>query len=134
MTKVDGLLRNISALMISLSFRQFLFEMLLPIFSLTICASCVCCLICPPFLALVIEGLVMSSGPLLSVRRLLQMVAVLSTLLYDLMISDSVSAQKAQLFTLRWREIISVGLATALWALICLSETPWPPPDTVRTI
>jgi hypothetical protein len=46
------------------------------------------------------------------------------------MSSNSTYAQKAQLVTLKWREIVSIGRATALWALLCLSETP--PADTLR--
>jgi hypothetical protein len=47
------------------------------------------------------------------------------------MSSNSTYVQKAQLVILKWREIISiqVGRATALWALLCLLETP--PPDTL---
>ncbi len=55
---------------------------------------------------------------------------VLDPVLFDLMSSNSTYAQKAQLVTLKWREIVSIGRATALWALLCLSETP--PPDTLR--
>jgi hypothetical protein len=36
----------------------------------------------------------------------------------------------AQLVTLKCREIVSIGRATALWALLCLSETP--PADAIR--
>jgi hypothetical protein len=42
--------------------------------------------------------------------------------------------QKAQLVTLKWREVVAIGRATALaaavWALLSLSETP--PPGTLR--
>jgi hypothetical protein len=62
--------------------------------------------------------------------ELQQMDAVLDPILFDLMGSHSAYLQKAQLVTLKWREIVSIGRATALWALLCLSETP--PPDTLR--
>jgi hypothetical protein len=38
--------------------------------------------------------------------------------------------QKAQLVTLKWREVVPICRATALWALLSLSETP--PPDVLR--
>jgi hypothetical protein len=62
--------------------------------------------------------------------ELQQMDAVLDPVLFDLMSSNSTYAQKAQLVTLKWREIVSIGRATAVWALLCLSETP--PADTLR--
>jgi hypothetical protein len=65
-----------------------------------------------------------------AVFELQQMDAVLDPVLFDLMSSNSTYAQKAQLVTLKWREIVSIGRATALWALLCLSETP--PADTLR--
>jgi hypothetical protein len=65
-----------------------------------------------------------------AISELQQMDAVLDPVLFDLMSSNSIYAQKAQLVTLKWREIVSIGRATALWALLCLSETP--PPDTLR--
>ena len=65
-----------------------------------------------------------------AVLELQQMDAVLDPILFDLMGSNSAYSQKAQLVTLKWREIVSIGRATALWALLCLSETP--PPDTLR--
>jgi hypothetical protein len=55
---------------------------------------------------------------------------VLDPVLFDLMSPNSIYAQKAQLVTLKWREIVSIGRATALWAWLCLSGTP--PPDTLR--
>jgi hypothetical protein len=39
--------------------------------------------------------------------------------LYDR--SNSVYAQKAQLVTLKWCEIVFIGRTTALWAFLCLS-------------
>ena len=65
-----------------------------------------------------------------AVFELQQMDAVLDPVLFDLMSSNSTYAQKAQLVTLKWGEIVSIGRATALWALLCLSETP--PADTLR--
>jgi hypothetical protein len=59
-----------------------------------------------------------------AVSELQQMDAVLDPVLFDLMSSNSSYVQKAQLVTLKWREIVSIGRATALWALLCLSETP----------
>jgi hypothetical protein len=53
-----------------------------------------------------------------------QMDAVLDPVLFDLMNSNSSYVQKAQLVTLNWGEIVSIGRATALWALLCLSKTP----------
>ncbi len=55
-----------------------------------------------------------------AVFKLQQMDAVLDPVLFDLMSSNSTYAQKAQLVTLKWREIVSIGRATALWALLCL--------------
>ena len=46
------------------------------------------------------------------------------------MSSNSTYAQQSLLVTLKWREIVSIGRATALWALLCLSETP--PADPLR--
>jgi len=65
-----------------------------------------------------------------AVFELQQMDAVLDPVLFDLMSSNSTYAQKSQLVTLKWREIVSIGRATALWALVCLLETP--PADTLR--
>jgi hypothetical protein len=50
----------------------------------------------------------------------------------DPMGANPAYSHKAQLVTLKWREIVSIGCATALWALlqVCLSETP--PADTLR--
>ncbi len=66
-----------------------------------------------------------------AISEMQQMDAVLDLVLFDLMSSGSNStyAQKAQLVTLKWREFVSNGGATALWALLCLSETP--PPYTL---
>jgi hypothetical protein len=52
--------------------------------------------------------------------------AVLYPVLFDLMSLNATYAQKAQLVTLKWHEIIFIGRATALWPgfLFCLSETP----------
>ena len=65
-----------------------------------------------------------------AISELQQMDAVLDPVLFDLMSSNSSYVQKAQLVTLKWREIVSIGRATALWALLCLSETP--PADALR--
>ena len=62
--------------------------------------------------------------------ELQQMDAVLDPVLFDVLTANSIYAQKSQLVTLKWREIVSIGRATALWALLCLSETP--PADTLR--
>jgi len=59
-----------------------------------------------------------------------QMDAVFDTVLFDIIDRHSLYAQKSQLVTLKWREIVFIGRATALWALLCLSETP--PDDTLR--
>ena len=50
----------------------------------------------------------------------------------DPMGANPAYSHKAQLVNLKWREIVSIGCATALWALlqVCLSETP--PADTLR--
>ncbi len=53
-----------------------------------------------------------------------QMDAVLDPVLFDLMSLSSSYVNKAQLSTLKWCYIVSLGRATALWALLCLSETP----------
>jgi hypothetical protein len=42
---------------------------------------------------------------------------VLDPFLFYLMRSDATYAKMAQLFTLKWREIISIGRVTTLWAL-----------------
>ncbi|MFN7881698.1 MAG: hypothetical protein ACK5PF_01595, partial [bacterium] len=64
--------------------------------------------------------------------ELQQMDAVLDPVFFpvDVMAANTISAQKAQLVTLKWREIVFIGRATALWALLCLSETP--PADALR--
>jgi hypothetical protein len=62
--------------------------------------------------------------------ELQQMDAVLDPVLFDVMTANTIYAQKAQLVTLKWREIVFIGRATALWALLCLSETP--PADALR--
>jgi hypothetical protein len=53
-----------------------------------------------------------------AVSELQQMDAVPDPVLFDLMSSNSNYVQKAELVTLKWREIISIGRATALWALL----------------
>ena len=52
---------------------------------------------------------------------------ILLIVLFDIIDRHSLDAQKSQLVTLKWRDIVFFGLATALWALLCLSETL---PDT----
>jgi hypothetical protein len=49
--------------------------------------------------------------------------AVLDPVLFDLMSSNSTYVQMAHV-TLKGREIVSIGRATALWALLRLSEKP----------
>ena len=56
--------------------------------------------------------------------------AVFDSLFFYIIERNSNYTQKAQLVTLKWREVVPIGRATALWALLSLSETP--PADTLR--
>ena len=77
------------------------------------------------------EMIFLSSAPSENaVLELQQMDAVLDPVLFDPMSSNATYAQKAQLVTLKWREIVFICRATALWALLCLSEPP--PADALR--
>ncbi len=62
--------------------------------------------------------------------ELQQMDAIHDPALIDLVASDCTYSQKAQLVALIWREIVSIGRATALWALLCLPEIP--PADKIQ--
>ena len=65
-----------------------------------------------------------------AITELQQMDAVFDSMLFDIIERNANYAQKAQLVTLKWREIVPIGRATALWALLSLSETP--PADNLR--
>ena len=59
-----------------------------------------------------------------------QMDSVFDAIFLDIIDCNLHYVQKAQLVTLKWREVVPIGRATALWALLSLSETP--PPDMLR--
>ena len=65
-----------------------------------------------------------------AITELQQMDAVFDSTLFDIIERNSLYVQKAHLVTLKWREVVPIGRATALWALLSLSETP--PADTLR--
>jgi hypothetical protein len=58
--------------------------------------------------------------------------AVLDPILFDLMALHSAHLQKAHLVILKWREIVSIGRAAALWAVLCLLE--FSPPVVLLTL
>jgi hypothetical protein len=65
-----------------------------------------------------------------AISDLQQMDSVFDAIFFDIIERNPHYVQKAQLVTLKWREVVPIGRATALWALLSLSETP--PPDTLR--
>ena len=65
-----------------------------------------------------------------AITELQQMDAVFDSTLFDIIERNSLYVQKAHLVTLKWREVVPIGRATALWALLSLSETA--PVDTLR--
>jgi hypothetical protein len=56
--------------------------------------------------------------------------SVFDAIFFDFIQRNLHNVQKAKLVTLKWREVVPIGRATALWALLSLSETP--PPDTLH--
>jgi hypothetical protein len=65
-----------------------------------------------------------------AISELQQMDSVFDSIFFDLIERNPQYVQKAQLVTLKWRDVVPIGRATALWALLSLSETP--PADTLR--
>jgi hypothetical protein len=67
---------------------------------------------------------------LTAITELQRMDAVFDSFLFDIIERNSLYVQKANLVTLKWREIVPFGRAAALWALLAISETP--PVDSLR--
>ena len=59
-----------------------------------------------------------------AITELQQMDAVFDSTLFDIIERNSLYVQKAHLVTLKWHEVVPIGRATALWALLSLSLRP----------